>query len=291
MSGKKSKRKTLSPFSKNQKKQKKKNEGNESSDEDYTPMEEDEKEEEDRQEEMEVVTCYVFRGLSTFLNKMRKELENKKQTKKQVEIVLLNINGVRYLPVREGWESFVQESVSASCYIYSESPQDNVDRQLGDTLFHLHHKAPTFFVKMSMIDPCDNGYQLLQMFLMFLKEDEVVVTDKTCKARQKTLTDAMRDTYKLRKLMRKWIVNESNYLKGCSIMTELERMPKTSDDDWASFQPTLKIALAESLDPRYKGDESLLKQCYAVPRKSAAQPELDVKHIAVFAKDFIVDLL
>ena len=73
-------------------------------------------------------------------------------------------------------------------------------------------------------------------------------------------------------------------------MTELERMPKTSDDDWASFQPTLKIALAESLDPRYKGDESLLKQCYTVP-KSAVQPELDVKHIAVFAKDFIVDLL
>jgi hypothetical protein len=81
-------------------------------------------------------------------------------------------------------------------------PPDTLDRQLADSLFHLHNTAPAFFEKMLLLNPIDNSndvYQLLQLFLMFLQEDnlqedKVTVTEKTCKAHQKTLTDAMRDT-------------------------------------------------------------------------------------------------
>lgn len=278
MSGKKNRKKTL-PLSLNNKKKRRINV----------------EEEEDEQEGLEDIstTSYIGRGLSAFLKGKREQLDEKKKKvggskKNTVEIVLFHYKEVRYLPVREGWESFVKETITGSNYIYGlTNDYTRLNNLFSDHLFHLYNKAPWFFDSMACLDTTvssdgmDGGYQILQCFLMFLQEDKVIVTEKKLKARQKKLTDAMTDTYKLRRLMKQWVIDETDYFLGRDVMTELDRGPLTQAHDWALFKPLLVKALPDQFDPAYQGEG--LVNCFATP-KNSPQPQLDVKHLLVFAK-------
>ena len=221
----------------------------------------------------------------------RKKKEIQGSTSEKVEIVLFNYKTFRYMPVREGWESFVRNNVTGSNFMYGDVDYRRFKKMLSDTLYHIYNKAPGFFDTMSCLDPTgsgngteggDGGYQILQCFLMFLQEDKVIVTDKKLKASQKKLTDAMTDTYKFRRLMQQWIINETDYFTGCEdIMTELDRGPFTKDEEWVLFKPILEKALVDQFNPTYDGD--VFARCFTLPKKSS-QPELDVKHFMVFAK-------
>ena len=220
----------------------------------------------------------------------RKKKEIQGSTSEKVEIVLFNYKTFRYMPVREGWESFVRNNVTGSNFMYGDVDFRRFKKMLSDTLYHIYNKAPGFFDTMSCLDPTgsgngteggDGGYQILQCFLMFLQEDKVIVTDKKLKASQKKLTDAMTDTYKFRRLMQQWIINETDYFTGCDIMTELDRGPFTKDEEWVLFKPILEKALVDQFNPTYDGD--VFARCFTLPKKSS-QPELDVKHFMVFAK-------
>jgi hypothetical protein len=201
MSGKKTKRKTAPlPVLPGNKKKK-------------TSLSNDEenKEEEEQEEEVPIGVGVTAPGLSEFIARKTHALNELKRTRDFapnafVEIVLWEYNGTVFLlPVRIEWQELVTQIVDTTNYIHDGDRNDSFEKKLADSLFYLYNKAPAFFDTMSMLGPIDSahgGYHLLQLFLVFLKEDQVVESDKKLKAGRKKLRQAMRDSMLMRKLMK-----------------------------------------------------------------------------------------
>jgi len=238
-----------------------------------------------------VVTTYRGRGLAKFIHEKMDELNEIKRRKSYIqnrvaEYVLWQYNGPIILQsVRQGWEWLVEETVDAANYILDPDRNDSFDTKLADSLFHLYDFCPAFFDTMSMLDPTDctnGGYYLLQLFLVFLQEDRAVPTDKKLKAGHKKLREAMRDTYKLRKLMREWVIADADYIKQDRTICELSRPPYQPEEEWRERVETFLITLLEE-EVNPDNPEAELLDTFREPRKSI-QPDLDARHLVVFTK-------